>query len=279
MSRLSRAVTLLGSTAATFVVVATMSAIGCSDDRPTPADMTGTGGSMAATDAGGGGDGPGANCVAATGPVDPSALLDDFEDTDAAMPFIAGRMGGWFTAGDGTPSAILDPSGAAAPEPIPGGRCGSRRALHVTGAGFNDWGSLVGVAMSYGPNSAGNYEERPYDAMARGYQGITFFARVGDTSTTTVRFAVSDQFARPEAGLCTINGSPTTTCYDTFGVELTRELGTQWKEFRIPWTGLSQRNFGLQGGLAPDVSKLYDISFTFPGGVVFDLWVDDIRFY
>jgi hypothetical protein len=278
MIRSSRAVTLLTRTAAIFAA-AMFTMAGCSDDRPTPVTGGGTGGAMAAADAGGGSDTATSGCVADTGPVDPSALLDDFEDTDAEMPLIAGRMGGWFASGDGTATAILQPSGAAAPEPIPGGRCGSRRALHVTGAGFNDWGSLVGVAMHYGANSAGTYEELPYDARARGYQGLTFFARIGDTSTATVRFAVSDQYARPEAGLCILNGSTLNGCYDTFGIELTRELTTQWKEFRIPWTGMSQRNFGLQGGLAPDVSKLYDISFTFPGGVIFDLWVDDIRFY
>ena len=42
---------------------------------------------------------------------------------------------------------------------------------------------------------------------------------------------------------------------------------------------LAQQNFGLQGGITPDTSKLYEIGFSFPGKVVFDLWVDDIRFY
>jgi len=212
--------------------------------------------------------------------VDPSTLIDDFEHSgNANLPMIAGRAGGWFASGDATPGAIVNPSGLAMPEPIPGGRCGSRHALHVTGSGFNDWGSLVAVAMHYGTNSAGVFEELPYDARARGYQGITFFARIGDTAVNTVRFAASDQYSRPEAGLCSTSGGVGNGCYDTFGVPLDHDLGTEWKEFRVPWTGMSQRSFGLQGGLTPDASKLYDISFNFPGRVVFDLWVDDVRFF
>ncbi len=56
-------------------------------------------------------------------------------------------------------------------------------------------------------------------------------------------------------------------------------LTTDWRELRIPWTGLAQQTFGYPGGSTPDVSKLYNIQFTFPARVVFDLWVDDISFY
>jgi len=173
----------------------------------------------------------------------------------------------------------MDPLGPALPEVILGGRCGSHKALNVTGSGFLDWGSQVEGTMHYGANDAGVSEELPYDAAARGYQGVHFFARVGDTSTTMVRFAVSDEYARPEAGLCDVNGTQGTQCYDTFGTTLSEALTTDWREFRIPWTGLAQQNFGLPGGTAPDVSKLYNMQFTFPARVVFDLWVDDISFY
>jgi hypothetical protein len=121
------------------------------------------------------------------------------------------------------------------------------------------------------------YEEQPYDAQVRGYKGISFFARVGDTSTTAIRFAVSDQFARPEAGLCNLADN---TCYSTYGIVLSHDLGTEWTQFQIPWTGLTQQDFGIKGGEAgPDASKLYDVQFTFPNRAVFDLWVDDIRFF
>jgi hypothetical protein len=240
--------------------------LGCTDDHPSPIVITPTpdaGSAMVCS--------PGAIVV------DPTALLDDFEHVGSSgAPLIAGRSGGWYASHDTTKDGIMQPNGDAAPEAISGGRCDSRHALHVTGSGFNDWGAVISLAMHWGPNASGVYEEQPYDMRARNYQGLTFFARVGDTSINTVRFAVADQFARPEAGLCKLAEN---TCYSTYGVVLSRYLDTTWKEFRIPWTGLTQQDFGIKGGdTGPDPSKIYDIQFTLPPGVVFDLWVDDIRF-
>jgi hypothetical protein len=244
---------------------AMVAALGCGDNRDTTTPDASGDSSPA--------------CVSDTGPIDPTTLIDDFEHSGANLPFIAGRMGSWYASGDATSGALLDPSGLAAPEPIPGGRCDSHKAMHLTGSGFLDWGSQITVTMHYGPNDAGISGELPYDAAARGYQGVSFFARVGDTSTTTVRFAVSDEYARPEAGLCTVGGAQGNTCYDTYGVMLSETLTTDWRQFRIPWTGLSQQNFGLPGGATPDTTKIYDLGFTFPARVIFDLWVDDITFY
>jgi hypothetical protein len=241
-------------------------AVGCGDNRATPAD-------------GGDGSALAPSCPSDPGPLDPTLLIDDFEHSSANLPLIAGRIGSWYAAGDMTAGAIMQPLGLATPELIPGGRCGSRKALHVTGSGFLDWGAQVEGTMHFGANAAGNSEELPYDAAARGYQGVHFFARVGDTSTTMVRFAVSDEYARPEAGLCAVNGTQGDQCYDTFGTTLSEALTTDWREFRIPFSGLAQQTFGLPGGIAPDTSKLYDMQFTFPAHVVFDLWVDDVSFY
>jgi hypothetical protein len=218
------------------------------------------------------------SCSADSAPVDPTALIDDFEDMTSTAPFIAGRLGDWYSSGDATPNSIMQPRGLAPPEPIPGGRCGSRRALHVTGTGFKDWGSQVRLALNYGPDSAGVQGNRAYDGAARGYQGVTFFARLGATSNNTVRFAMADRYSQPEAGLCVVNGSTQDNCYDTFGVWLTQDLTTSWKAFRIPFTGLSQQGFGLTGPTLA-VDALYDVGFTFPPNAIFDLWVDDIRFY
>jgi hypothetical protein len=244
-----------------------LTAAGCGDNRATPTGDGSDGGDASAA------------CLGDMGSIDPTQLIDDFEHAGASLPLIAGRIGSWYAAGDMTAGAIMQPMGPASPELIPGGRCGSHKAMHLTGSGFLDWGSQIEGTMHYGANDAGVSEELPYDAGARGYQGVRFFARVGDTSTTMVRFAVSDEYARPEAGLCDVNGTVGTQCYDTFGTTLAQALTTEWREFRIPWTGLAQLDFGVRGGVGPDVSKLYNIQFTFPARVVFDLWVDDISFY
>lgn len=257
--------------ASTVAVLATLH-LACSDDRAAPIPAV-TPASDAAADTGG----ASTACPSAAVAVDPSALLDDFEHAGSVAPLISGRSGGWYASNDMSPGGIMEPNGDAMPEAIPGGRCGSRHALHVTGSGFNVWGAVISVALHWAPNASGVYEEQPYDAQVRGYKGISFFARVGDTSTTAIRFAVSDQFARPEAGLCNLADN---TCYSTYGIVLSHDLGTEWTQFQIPWTGLTQQDFGIKGGEAgPDASKLYDVQFTFPNRAVFDLWVDDIRFF
>jgi hypothetical protein len=270
---------LLRSTfALLFAIVFAFAAQGCADDRSTASDTSDAAGANDAmpADAAAAADPP---CTTDEGPVDPTVLIDDFEDATSDAPQIAGRAGAWFTSGDATAGATMKPLGLAAPEPIPGGRCGSRHALHVTGSGFLDWGSQVTLALDYGADAAGAMGDLPYDARTRGYQGVTFFARVGEAATNLVRFGVSDQYARPEAGLCSTDSTSDIQCYDSFGVVLAPTLSTSWSRFRIPWTDLSQRHFGLQGGDVPDTSKLYELAFAFPDGVVFDLWLDDIRFY
>jgi hypothetical protein len=205
--------------------------------------------------------------------IDPTAAIDDMEDRDFV---ILNRSGAWWAGGDTTPGGSIVPSGNAAPEPIAGGRCGSQYASHVTGHGFNDWGAVLSMSFRYGsPGDGGADEILPYDAHFR--QGLTFWARIGDTSTNQVRLALSDKYSRPEGGICVVDGGQGTGCYDTFGVQLTK-LDTSWHEYRIPFGGLSQRMFGIPEP-ALDTSTLFTIEFAFAGGAVFDFWIDDISFY
>jgi hypothetical protein len=66
-------------------------------------------------------------------------------------------------------------------------------------------------------------------------------------------------------------------CYDTFGVDLT-QLSTSWKQYRIPFGGLTQRNFGLKRP-ALDASSIYTVEFNFNPASTFDFWLDDLSFY
>jgi hypothetical protein len=148
--------------------------------------------------------------------------------------------------------------------------------MRVSGQGFTSW-AVLSVSMRYGTEDGGGMGLLPYDAHIRA--GVRFWARVGDTSSDVVRFAVSDQYTRPEGGFCDVSVSTgPTACYDLFGVDLQGKISTTWTQFQIPFGGLAQRNFGLQRP-AFDSSTLYTIEFDFNPGEIFDLWIDDIEFY
>lgn len=242
---------------------------GCTDgDRIEAA--TSDAGSDAASEAGMEA-GPQLTCPDPNEAIDPTAVIDDLEDQNASILPVSGRSGGWWTAGDETPGATIVPAlgDPALPELIPGERCGSRFAMRVTGQGFNDWGAMLGLSLVY--ESAGM---APYDASSR--EGVTFWARIGDTSTNQVRFAVTDVNSEPAGGLCDPEGG-TNGCFDTFGVVMS-SLDTSWKLYKIPFSGLTQRDFGRPAE-AVEKTAIYFFSFNFEPNAIFDLWVDDISFY
>ena len=221
------------------------------------------------------------NCPTSNGPVDPTAMIDDMESGgDPNIPMTSGRNGSWWAGGDSvSPNAMIVPSNTGGPASVipNGGRCGSLHAMRATisGQGFTSWAVLT-VSMRYGSDGDGGTGILPYDVHYR--NGITFWARVSDTSAADVRFGVSDKWSRPEGGICdaSVTNGPT-ACYDTFGVPLT-QLGTTWTQYQIPFGGLSQRMFGLQRQTL-DTTAIYTIDFNFQTGEIFDFWVDDIAFY
>ena len=218
------------------------------------------------------------NCPDSGGPVDPTALIDDMEAGGYAILMEGGRNGTWWAGGDAvSPGAAIDPNGNAVSEVIPGGgRCGSLRAMHVTSHGFTSWAQLS-ASMRYGSVDGGASGLLPYDAHIR--TGVTFWARIGDTSENKVRLSVSDKYSRPEGGICDASASATTStaCYDTFGVDL-RPLSQTWTEYRVPFGGLGQRGFGLPEP-SLDTSSIYTIQFDLYPNEIVDFWLDDISFY
>jgi len=261
-----------------LILTALFAASGCSStaDYSPP----GTGGEGGAGGAGGAAGAAGAavpSCGDSGGPVDPTALIDDMEATPPAILMEGGRNGAWWAGGDAvSPGASIVPNGDAPAEVIPGGgRCGSLHAMHVTGHGFTSWVQMS-VSMRYGSADGGAPGLLPYDAHFR--TGLTFWARIGDTSAAQVRLAVSDKFSRPEGGICDVTASTSATaCYDNFGVDLT-PISKAWTQYRIPFAGLGQRNFGLKEP-SVDTSSIYTIEFDFYPNEIFDFWLDDISFY
>ena len=237
------------------------------------------GGGAAGTGGGAAGTGGGAtiNCNAISDPIDPTALIDDMEAPDSMAAMQGGRNGAWWAGGDAeSVGASIQPNGAVDAEAIRGGRCGSMYAARVTGHGFTQWAVLT-VSMGWGSVDGGADDLLPFDATGR--HGITFWARIGDTSTDSFRVSLSDKYSQPVGGFC-VDG-PTSTiddaCFDMFTVGLT-QLSTTWKPYRIPFNGLAQRNFGLKRSEL-DVTSIYTIEFAPAPSTTFDFWVDDINFY
>ncbi len=95
------------------------------------------------------------NCGDPYAPIDPTAVIDDMETPDYMTVRAAGRAGAWWAGGDPTsPGASITPNGDAPAEPIPGGRCGSKYAMHVTGQGYTVW-SVLSVSMGWGSVDGG----------------------------------------------------------------------------------------------------------------------------
>ena len=244
------------------------------------AGSAGGGGSAAAHAGSGnaGGGSAGSSCGDLTLAVDPTALIDDME-LPAPLTVLGATLGGeWWAGGDDASKATgasITPDGDAAAELIPGGRCASKYAIHVTGHGFQEW-SVVSASLGWGSVGGGPPQLLPYDAHTRA--GLTFWARIGDTSSAEVRLNVTDAYSNDAGGICDKTAtSGETQCYDHFGVTLA-ELDVSWKQYRIPFTDLSQQMFGLPRS-SLDTTRLYSVDFLFPLGSVYDFWVDDIAFY
>lgn len=213
--------------------------------------------------------------------LDPTAVIDDMEDGDGLLTEVAARNGGWWTAGDGTVGASMVPvqieftDELALPEAIPEPRCGSNYAMRVTGQGFTDWGAVIGLGIAFGERKDGTTGAVPYDVSA--YEGVEFYARIGDTSTNEVRYQISDSNSDPDGGVCTDVRGDSEECWDAFGVALPR-LDTTWRRYKIPFAGLAQRGFGYKAA-GVVTTAAYEITFNFPAASVFDFWVDDLSFY
>jgi hypothetical protein len=253
-----------------LVPMALLTVAGCGSDPK--------GASQASAGRTGSGDDAAKTCGDPTLAIDPTAMIDDME-SPAPSTLLRGNSGGeWWAGGDDASKATgakITPDGDAPAELIPGGRCGSKYALHVTGQGFQSW-SDVSASFGWGAPNGGADRLLPYDAHSRA--GLTFWARIGDTSTASVRLNVTDQYSNEAGGICDKTvASGDTACYDYFGVELDG-LDVVWKQYKIPFSGLSQQMFGIPRP-AVDTASLYSVDFAFPNGSVFDLWVDDISFY
>jgi hypothetical protein len=203
--------------------------------------------------------------------VDPTAIIDDLEDGNSLIAEVGERNGSWWVSSDGSAEGSIEPPANAAPPPerVLGGHCGSEYAIRVTGQGFTDWGAVLSLGFRYVD------QQEPIDATD--FSGIQFWARAGELHTSPVRVQLQDSTTFPEGGLCDPEPGSTSECYDGWGTGLLG-LSEDWVLFKIPFSRLGQRGYGLAGE-ALDVENLYAIDWSLGPNSIFDLWIDDVWFY
>lgn len=213
-------------------------------------------------------------CASASEGVDPTLVIDNMESQSSSLPMLAGRSGSWWAAGDGTPGASYQPAATLLPERLLEPRCDSRHAMRFSGQGFNEWGALIGLSFAYAAMPNGEYGAVAYDAHL--HTGVTFWARIGDTSTNLVSLSLQGRMAEPVPRPCQNPEPAGDGCSDGFSAPLIG-LDTTWRRFELPFTGLAQHHPQVVGTLDP--AGLYALTFGFPPATVFDFWVDDLSFF
>jgi hypothetical protein len=204
------------------------------------------------------------------GAVDPALLIDDMEDGDEQVAAVGERNGNWWLATDMTDGTVT-PVGdqTAAPERIPGGRCGSKYAMRVTGEGFTDWGASLLTNFRIAA------DVEPIDASA--FRGVMMWARVGESNASPIRVQFQDGNTYPQGGVCDPDPSTPDGCFNGYGSTLL-PVSTEWRLYKFEFARMGQRDFGLIGdGL--DLSRLYVIEINVVQNTVFDFWIDDLWFY
>lgn len=212
--------------------------------------------------------------------------IDDFELGAAKSAFSNNEVCGPCNALDAGSSELLEcqercrasqfPTDLDKPLPaerIPGGRCGSSYALHITSQSFYQWGGLVGFPFS-----------PAFDASD--FDGVAFWARVRWSTRNTVRTVALDPetdatFVRPDtgAGYCdgqaTLDDTDRRTACDPFGSYSI--LSGNWRFVKVPFEEMRQRGFGHVVS-ALDRENVRRIGIEYATGA-WDLWIDDVSFY
>ncbi|HVY29083.1 MAG TPA: hypothetical protein VHB79_21140 [Polyangiaceae bacterium] len=247
---------------------------GASGSAPRGGESAGPGPGGAPEGGGSGGGGTGGSGAPPERVLEP---IDDMEDNDAFVLASNGRNGHWDVSNDATASATQAPPAAAftMAELVDASRPESHFAAYTQGAGFKDWGAYMTVSMRTWPD----YAQTPvYDASA--YIGISFWAKVGAGSDTSLRVRYIGGQTDPRGGVCMASGTVATACYDHFFAPV--KLSQDWQHVELLFKDFQQAGVGMSFP-SIDLTKMYALELFFPGrktstGNAFELWVDDLSF-
>lgn len=185
-------------------------------------------------------------------------VLDQMEDGDGAIEMIAQRSGDWVSFNDKTGGVQVPEDGAETfvmSELVPP-RSGSHYAARSHGGGFTLWGAGIGFEL---------YSQKAYDLSS--YAGITFWARRGPDTASSLRFGVTDSATAPRGGQCQ-------KCSDYFGSDVS--LDTEFQRYSFTWDELKQGGWGEPKPEALNTSQVYGVRFQMDPVEAFDFWIDDI---
>jgi hypothetical protein len=170
------------------------------------------------------------------------------------------------------PGPFEKPLGA---DEIPGGRCGSRFALHyVLGPIYS---------MSYSPFEAwggviGHQWPAPGEDVSE-WDGLSFWGRAAPSSRKALSVDMSDRFTDAKAAVPECSGTHTLdhleSACDKFSNRI--PMDGDWKLYTVPFADMRQ---GGYGHAAPylDIAGLLTVGFGFDVGY-WDVWIDDIAWY
>ena len=136
----------------------------------------------------------------------PAGLIDDFEaDDEGRLPACEGRVGTWYAFNDGQPGTVQAPyPGKPFAHVVPGlGEPGfalrTRGTCQLGQPSDKIWGA--GIAFDLNNPSGQASEKQGYDALARGFVGLRFKARLGeDPGATNVLRVHRYQLGYPTPG-------------------------------------------------------------------------------
>lgn len=192
----------------------------------------------------------------------PEAKIEDGEDNNNQVIVQDGRSGYIYTYAD-PEGTTIDPAGGGQFNMTPGGANGSQYALRMNGQLGN--GSVVYAAMGM------NFTDPkgPYDASK--YQGISFFAKKGPSTTSKLRIKFPDKNTDPDGGVCG-------ACSNDFGMPLT--LSEEWQKFIVPFSALRQESgWGNPRPRSVESEAIFAVQFQVnEKGKPFDVWLDDLAF-
>jgi endoglucanase len=194
----------------------------------------------------------------------PLGKIDDGEDGNNQIAATAGRGGYWYTYCDKAGSTIAPPAGESGGtfSMSEGGAHGSALAARMKGKVGRASIVYAGMGFSFAD------PKRSYDASK--FDGVAFYAKAGDGSTSNVRVKVPDVDTDPDGKVCT-------ECYNDFGVDIA--LTSAWKRYVIPFKTMRQLSgWGAPHPASIDPSKLFGLQWQVASpGAAYDVWVDDIE--